>query len=102
MKSSGVGAFWFTFVDPLTKAVRSTRSRTKWQAGLLLMVQASVIISDYATLSIEFGALRCPKSTLVGGQFGWVVLTPFGLTYGEQQCSHQPRAEWFLSRRCQI
>ncbi|TCR60784.1 isochorismatase family protein [Bosea sp. BK604] len=56
-----------------------TFSETKHQAGLLRMLQAGVIISDYATLMVEilkdngrpeagavYGALDMPWATLVG------------------------------------
>jgi hypothetical protein len=56
-----------------------TFSETKRQAGLLRMMQAGVIVSDYATLMVEilkdnrrpeagavYGALDMPWATLVG------------------------------------
>jgi len=56
-----------------------TFSETKREAGLLRMMQAGVIVSDYATLMVEilkdnrrpeagavYGALDMPWATLVG------------------------------------
>ncbi|WP_208822287.1 hypothetical protein [Bradyrhizobium neotropicale] len=65
--------------EPLTMDASGTFSETKREAGLLRMMQAGVIVSDYATLMVEilkdnrrpevgavYGALDMPWATLVG------------------------------------